>query len=51
MMCESNHIIVLVHVMLDQENVWVSVEVSSLSSILAEIYVITYPLPVNGDHL
>jgi len=38
-------------VLLDPGNMGVAVGISLLSSLLAEIYVISYLLPVNGRHL
>jgi len=35
----------------DLENMGIAVEISLLSSIEAEIYVISYLLPVTGSHL
>jgi len=38
-------------VLLDPENMGVAVGISLLACIRAEIYVMSYPLPVNGRHL
>jgi len=35
----------------DAKNIGIAVEISLLSRIQAEIYVIPYPLPVTGRHL
>jgi len=38
-------------VLLNVENMGIAVEISLLSCIEAEIYVISYLLPINGSHL
>ena len=47
----SDSLLISLSVLPDPENMSIAVEISLLSCIEAEIYVISFLLPVNGRHL